>query len=160
MAKPRRITRFGHNRLSDALPIGPQSSIGGANAESSEHAHCSIVVETAVWLLRCGLPGHPLRRLSHDAIQPTLHARHEGSLADRISGLPSVDAVALAAFEASREDPAPIAPTLRFTFELAARLRLAHVLRLLEETPRRLDWGQARAIYDPSPGCICLIRPT
>jgi len=96
-----------------------------------------------------GSSGHPPSRLSHDASQPTLHARHEGSFADRIGDLPLVDLVALAAFEASRDDPAPISPTLRFTFELAGRLRRAHVLRLLEETPRGLASGQARAIYDP-----------
>jgi hypothetical protein len=87
--------------------------------------------------------------LSHDATQPTLSAPHAGSLADRIGALPLVDLAALAAFESSRDEPAPISPTLRFTFELAGRLRRAHVLQLLEEAPRGLAWGQARAIYDP-----------
>ena len=96
-----------------------------------------------------GPQGHPKSRLSHDAIQPTLLARHEGSLADRITALSLVDLTALASFEASRDDPAPISPTLRFTFELAGRLRRAHVLQLLEQVPRGLAWGQARSIYDP-----------
>lgn len=87
--------------------------------------------------------------MSHDAAQPTLPARREGSFADRIGALSLVDLTALAAFEASRDDPAPISPTLRLTFELAGRLRHAHVLQLLEETPRGLAWGQARSIYDP-----------
>lgn len=87
--------------------------------------------------------------MSHDAIQPTLSARHEGSLADRISGLPLVELLAFASFEASRDDPAPIAPALRLTFELASRLRRAHVLELLESPPRGLSSRQARALYDP-----------
>jgi hypothetical protein len=87
--------------------------------------------------------------LSHDATQPTLLSRHEGSLVDRIGALSLVDLTAVASFEASRSDPAPISPTLRFTLELASRLRRAQVLTLLEEVPRWLTWGQARAIYDP-----------
>jgi hypothetical protein len=57
--------------------------------------------------------------------------------------------MALASFEASRDDPAPVSPTLRFTFELAGRLRRAEVLELLEAPPRGLAWDQARALYDP-----------
>lgn len=87
--------------------------------------------------------------MSHDAIQPTLLPRHESSLADRIGALSLVDLTAFASFEASRDEPAPISPTLRFTFELASRLRRAHVLTLLEEVPRGSVWGQARSIYDP-----------
>lgn len=87
--------------------------------------------------------------MSHDATQPTLPSRHEGFLADRIGALSLVDLTALASFEASRDDPAPISPTLRFTLELASRLRRACVLTLLEEVPRGLAWGQARSIYDP-----------
>lgn len=87
--------------------------------------------------------------MSHDATQPTLAALHEASLADRIGDLTLVDLAALAAFECARNDPAPISPTLRFTFELAGRLRRAHVLQLLEGVPRGLAWGEVRAIYDP-----------
>lgn len=87
--------------------------------------------------------------MSHDETQPTLPARHEGSLADRIYALDLVDLSALASFEASRDDPAPISPTLGFTLELAGRLRRSRVLQLLEQAPRGLAWGQARAIYDP-----------
>ena len=87
--------------------------------------------------------------MSHDATQPTLHARPEGFLADRIAALGLVDLVALASFEASRDDPAPIAPSLKLTFELAGRLQRAHVLQLLEGHPRGTVFGQARALYDP-----------
>lgn len=87
--------------------------------------------------------------MSNDATQPTLQARHEGSLADRIAALALVDLVALASFEASRDAPAPITPSLRFTFQLAGRLRQARVLQLLEAVPRDLVWGHARALYDP-----------
>jgi hypothetical protein len=87
--------------------------------------------------------------LSHDASQPTLSARRDHSLADRIGALALVDLAALAAFEAARDEPAPISPTLRFTLELAERLRRAHVVQLLDDAPRGLAWGQARAIYDP-----------
>lgn len=87
--------------------------------------------------------------MTHDATQPTLPARHEGSLADRIRGLGLIDAAALAAFEASKDEAAPLAPTLRLTFELAERLRQRNILRLLESVPRRPSWGQSRAIYDP-----------
>lgn len=96
-----------------------------------------------------GSTGHPRIRLSHDTTQPTLNSRRLGSLADRIDSLGVIDLTALASFEASRDDPAPISPTLRLTFELAGRLRQAHVLQLLDEVPRGLSWGQARAIYDP-----------
>lgn len=57
--------------------------------------------------------------------------------------------MALASFEASRDEPAPISPTLRLTFELAGRLRRAEILELLEAPPRGLAWDQARALYDP-----------
>ena len=87
--------------------------------------------------------------MSHDATQPTLPARHHGSLEDRIRRLGFVDAAALAAFEAAKDDAAPLCPTLRLTFELAERLRRQHVLRLLEAVPRAPAWGQSRAIYDP-----------
>lgn len=87
--------------------------------------------------------------MPHDAAQPTLRARHEGSLADRIGALPLVDLAALSSFESSQDVPAPISPTLRLTFELAGRLRRAHILQLLEAPPRGLIWGQARALYDP-----------
>lgn len=87
--------------------------------------------------------------MSHDTTQPTLPDRHESSLTERIRGLSLVDLMAFASFEASRDDAAPISPTLRLTFELASRLRRAQVLQLLEEVPRGLAWGQARSIYDP-----------
>lgn len=87
--------------------------------------------------------------MSNDTTQPTLSSRHQGSLADRIDALELVDLLALASFESSRDDHAPISSTLRFTFELAGRLRQAQVLQLLEDAPRGLVWGQARAIYDP-----------
>lgn len=93
--------------------------------------------------------GLPLCRLSHDATQPTLPARHESSLVDRIGELNLVDLTAFASFEAAKDEPAPISPTLRLTLELAERLRRAHVLQLLEEVPLGLGWGQARSIYDP-----------
>lgn len=87
--------------------------------------------------------------MSHDARQPTLPAQHDGSLEDRIRRLGLSDAAALAAFVAATDDPAPLTPTLRFTFELAERLRRQQVLRLLDVMPRSPSWGQARAIYDP-----------
>jgi hypothetical protein len=87
--------------------------------------------------------------LSHDATQPTLPDRHESSLEARIRALGFADAAALAAFEAARDDAAPIAPTLRLTFALAARLQERSVLRLLEVPPRAPRFRQARAIYDP-----------
>lgn len=93
--------------------------------------------------------GHPPIRLSHETSQPTLDSRRPGSLVDRIDALGLIDLAALASFEAARDDPAPICSTLRLTFELAGRLRRAHVLKLLDEVPRGPAWGQGRAIYDP-----------
>lgn len=87
--------------------------------------------------------------MSHDATQPTLPDRHESSLTERIRRLGFVDLATLAAFEAARDEAAPIAPTLRLSFSLAARLRERSVLRLLEVPPRSPGYGQARAIYDP-----------
>jgi hypothetical protein len=87
--------------------------------------------------------------LSHDATQPTLPDRHESSLTERIRTLGFVDLATLAAFEAARDEAAPIAPTLRFSFSLAGRLRERSILRLLEVPPRSPGYGQARAIYDP-----------
>lgn len=87
--------------------------------------------------------------MSHDATQPTLPDRHESSLEARIRALGLVDTAAFAAFEAARDDPAPISPTLRLSFALAERLRQRSVLRLLEVPPRAPGYRQARAIYDP-----------
>jgi hypothetical protein len=106
----------------------------------------------ASWNLACySWPTTVIRlsRLSHDASQPTLPDRHESSLTERIRALGFVEAAALAAFEISRDEAAPIGPTLRLTFALAQRLREKSILRLLEPAPRAPAFGQARAIYDP-----------
>lgn len=87
--------------------------------------------------------------MSHDATQPTLPDRHESSLTQRLCGLGLVDLVAWAAFEAARDDAAPLSPTLRLTFALADRLRQRSILRLLDVAPRAPAFRQARAIYDP-----------
>lgn len=88
-------------------------------------------------------------RLSHDALQSTLDAPHGTSLTERIRALSLVDLAGLAAFDASRDETAPIAPTLRLTLELAGRLRSSQVLQLVEVVPRSLAWDQGRALYDP-----------
>lgn len=87
--------------------------------------------------------------MTHDATQPTLPARHEGSLEDRIRRLGLIEAIALSAFEAAKDEAAPIAPSLRLTLELAQRLHRHHIFRLLDVMPDATSWGQSRALYDP-----------
>lgn len=60
-----------------------------------------------------------------------------------------IDALALAAFEAAKDEAAPVSPTLRLTFELAERLHRQQILRLLDVMPEAPAWGQSRALYDP-----------
>jgi hypothetical protein len=87
--------------------------------------------------------------LSHDANQPTLSARRDDPFTARLGRLGFIEAIALDAFERAKDDPAPIGPTLRLTFDLGRRLELGGLLRILPHLPRHPDWLHARAVYDP-----------
>jgi hypothetical protein len=87
--------------------------------------------------------------LTHDPTQPTLAAPHDGSLEDRVGRLGFTDSIALLAFELSKDDAAPISPTLRFSRELGDRLRGQGILRITDAALTDPGHRLARALYDP-----------